>query len=607
MSMDQILQYYETELDYIRRAFDDFESAHPQKAKALGIAAGRSTDPDIQRLADSVALHAARLSYRLDETLPETALDLMRLLAPPFLLGTPSYAAVQLDAQAEILADPMRLPAGTRMPVVMEGEAPSCLFSVARDVDLRPVTITGIHLDRAPLRFEVPDNLRGCEAALCVTVAPMDPSQALCDLGLDRLELYVAASGGRKRRLVDVLSGDVLGVGYAAAPAQTGGARPRQTHMLDMGAFGLSMVGDTQTFLPREATQMPALSRLHDFLAYPDKAAFFTLGQTDRGFAHVPTGPVELRFFLSSHSAQQLGSVEPGDLVTNVVPVVNLYKDRSRPERYDYARIQVPVKPATASEMEVTCLQIRDVHKLTPEGETLLPCITSPLRREAGALPVWQERFTVGEFDTARREISFAVGPDLGPDLGVDPEPLDFVADLFCSNGRAAFAPRPGTSVFFETDMLADVPFRLLDEPSVPRMPDTRAARLWDVLSMINGNYMTVFDADNPVEALKEAIHLCAPGGYADAANAIWDVKVTQSIAPVQIGRNVLLSAGSDVEIVVDPEALPFARHVFAAALQLYFASLVSYDRFFRLSLRERGREQPFKVFARQHGGQICG
>lgn len=599
--MDQILQYYETELDYMRRAFDAFAATHPQKAKALGISAGRSSDPDVQRLADSVALHAARLSKRLDDTLPETALDLIRMLAPTFLLGAPSYGAVKLDAQADQLSDPVTLRAGTRMPVTLTADSTDCLFTVARDVGLKPCEIRAVTLERAPLRFDVPEDLRGCEAAICITLAPFDASQGLRDVGLDRLELYVSASGGRKHRLIDVLSGDVLGVGYAAA--RTDLQRARQSHMVPLDGFGLTMGWDNSTFLPREASQPPALSRLRDFLAYPDKASFFTLSKTDGGFQACPTGPVELRFFLSSEGAQKLSSVELGDLATNVVPVVNLYLDQSLPVRYDYARTQVPVKPSSASDMNVACLQIRDIRKLTSEGEALLPRITSPRRRDTRTLPVWQERFVVGEFDLARREVSFSVEAGLGP----DPEPLDFVADLYCSNGKAAFALSPGTRVFFSDDHLAETPFRLLDEPSVPILPDMRAERLWDVLSLINGNFTTVFDAQSPVEALKEALHLCAPSGYADVANAIWDVTVTQSIAPVQIGRKVLLSSGSQIEVVLDIEALPFARHVFATALHLYFASLISYDRFFKLSLRERGRNQPFKVFKRQHGGQVCG
>ena len=593
--MDRIVQYFETELDYMRRAFEGFEQSHPQKAKALGISAGRSSDPDVQRLSDSLALHSARLSKRLDDTLPETALDLMRILAPTFLLGAPSYAAVKLAGDASQFADPVTLKAGADLPVHMSDDLPHCRFSAARDVDLNPISITDVRLERAPLAFDVPASVRGCEAALCVTLAPLDAGQSFADLGLNTLEFYVAAQGGRKQRLVEVLSSELLGLSYAA----TEGRAAFESWPLGQGGFDLVMHDDARTFLPRPGTQAPALSRLRDFLAYPDKAAFFRLSDTDAGFSKV-SGPVELRFFLTGEGGKLLGEVATGDIETNVVPVVNLFVDQSRPVRYDYAREQVPVLPMSSTQMHVESLQIRDLRHLSPEGEQVLPEITSPQRRRGDGLPAWQERFEVGSFDPSRREVSFATTSDT-------PQTLDFVASLYCSNGSAACAPRPGATVFFEEDALADCPFTLMGEPTVPVPPDMSPARLWDVMSMINGNFATVFDAENPAEALKEMLHLCAPTGYADAANAIWDVKVTQSIAPVHVGRNVLLAAGSQIEVVLDSEALPFARNVFAAALHFVFAAMISYDRFFQLKLRERGRSEPFKVFERQHGSQTCG
>lgn len=597
--MEQLLQYFETELDYMRRGFEDFEKSHPQKARSLGISAGRSSDPDVQRLADSLALHAARLSKRLDDTLPETGLDMMRILAPTFLLGAPSYAAVKLAADGEQLSAPVVLAAGTELPVSLDGGDPACRFAAARDTQLWPMTVQSSRLEQAPFPFDVPVSLRGCEAAICVTISPLDAAQGLSDLALDGLELYVNAPGGRKRRLIEVLSGEVVGHGYAA----TGGRAAYQTHMLENSGFALSMTGETRTFLPRESTQVPAISRLRDFLAYPDKAAFFTLADTDRGFEKVSEGPVELRFFISGDGAKQISEIGTRDIETNVVPVVNLFTDQSRPVRYDYARLQVPVVPSAAADMHVESLQIRDLRLLTPEGERQLPAITSPERRMADGLPVWQERYQVGEFNAARREISFSVDPALGE----DPEPLDFVASIYCSNGAAACAPRPGTVMFFEDDALAECPFHLLDEPAAPIPPNVKPARLWDVMSMLNGNFATVFDADNPAEALKEILHLCAPSGYADVANAIWDVKMTQSIAPVRVDRNVLLSVGSQIEVVLDVEALPYARTVLATALHFVFASMISYDRFFQLKVRERGCTEPFKIFDRQHGSQTCG
>lgn len=599
--MEQILQYYEIELDYMRRAFQEFEKSHPQKSKSLGISAGRSLDPDVQRLADSLALHAARLSKRLDDTLPETGLDLIRILAPMFLLGAPSYTAVKFDTKSEGLSEKSFLAAGTEMPVTISGDVPNCRFTAARDVNLHPVKVKSTRLVRAPFRFQTQDQLRGCEAAIFITLEALDNKQSFADIGINTLDLYVSAEGARKQRLIDVLSGDVIGVGYAAVDKVDGSNS--ETHLFELDTFELRMAKDTVTFLPREKTEMEALCRLRDFLAYPDKAAFFTLSDTDNSFGKHQGSVIELRFFLSNQGSKQLVELSDGDISTNVVPVLNLYQDQSRPARYDFQRVQMPVKPASSTEMNVDCLQVISVSKLTPDGELPLPSMVSKQRRREEKVPVWQERYQIGEFDAARREISFSTfeGQDSTPD------PLDFIATLYCSNGREAFAPRPGTEVFFSDDALIDCPFYLIDEPTAPISPDVKPERLWDLLSMIDGNFSTIFDSPNPSDALKEALHLSTPSGFADSANAIWDVKVSQSIAPIQVGRNMLLSAGSKIDIVLDVDALPFARHVFATSLHFFFAAMISYDRFFQLTVRERGLEQPFKIFPRQHGSQICG
>ena len=63
----QFLKYFENELEKIRNSLEDFEQLHPQKAKTLGISAGKSDDPNLQRLSDSFAFLAAGLSSQIDQ------------------------------------------------------------------------------------------------------------------------------------------------------------------------------------------------------------------------------------------------------------------------------------------------------------------------------------------------------------------------------------------------------------------------------------------------------------------------------------------------------------------------------------------------------------
>ena len=590
--MDDILQYYETELDYMRRAFSEFETTHPQKARALKIKAGQSGDPDLQRLSDSLALVSARLSKRLDDTLPEFALDLARMIAPTFLLGAPAYCPVQMDTEKASLTEPLFIDAGTTLDIEAKGDRPACRFSVARSTRLAPIKVTGVQLERAPLSFELPNELHNCEAAIRVTLTTFDDSLPISDFLSDGLELYVSATGGRKTRLIDVLSGNLLGIGFAPVGVKA-------THMMDRNDFGIKLIADRDMFLPAAPTEMPGLTRLRDFLCYPDKAAFFTLNNLEHLCAGVGPGPVELRFFLNNDGARKLTRLDDDDLATNVVPTLNFYKEQSRPVRYDYGRIQVPVAPQSAATMPCEILQIDTLHMLTSDGEIRLPQITTPGGRFGQDLPTWQERFLTGNTDLARREVSFSVTDE--------PAPFDFVATLICSNGSGAFSARQGMEIFFLDKQLAEVPFKILEEPTVPIAPNISTGRLWDILSLINCNFASVFDTPDPTEALKEALHLCAPVGLTGAADAIWGVTVEQSVAPIKVGKHVLLSTGSQIEVTLDFETLPFPPFVFGAALHMFFSALISYDRFLQLRIRERGRDEPFAIFPTIHGGQISG
>jgi len=327
--MDDILQHYEAELDYMRRAFSEFEVAHPQKARALNIKAGQSGDPDLQRLSDSLALVSARLSKRLDDTLPEFALDLARMIAPTFLLGAPAYCPVQMVAAETSLMGPLLIDAGTTLDIEAKGDRPACRFSVARPTQVAPVKVSGVQLERAPLSFELPNELHNCEAAIRVALATFDESLPLSDILSGGLELYVSATGGRKTRLIDVLSGNLLGIGFAPVD-------DKATYMMDRSNFGIKLIADRDMFLPAAATEMPGLTRLRDFLCYPDKAAFFTLNNLEHLCAGMGPGPLELRFFLNNEGARKLTRLDDGDLATNVVPLLNFYKEQSRPVRYDY-------------------------------------------------------------------------------------------------------------------------------------------------------------------------------------------------------------------------------------------------------------------------------
>ncbi|WP_310621194.1 type VI secretion system baseplate subunit TssF [Flexibacterium corallicola] len=598
--MTRLFKYYETELDYMRRAFTEFEAKHPQTAKTLGVNAGKSSDPDIQRLSDSLALIAARMTMRMDDTVPEMALDLTRIISPAFLLGAPSYCPVQVSSSASALRELSVIKKGQEISFSQAGEGASCRYMAAADSTIAPISVSNVKLETSPLAFETPQTLQDVEAALTFTVSTWDAKSSLQALDMDRLPFYVCAPAGRKKRLINLLAGEVLAIGI-------GTEGQKATHWLKKESLQLSLLNKDYTYLPSTQSGATGFDRLRNFLAYPDQGAYFELSGLKEALSKLPTGRVSLRLFIGGLAAKNLGDVASGDLAGNVIPLVNCYQDKSQPVRYDFARSQVPLKPVSASKMEAVTLQVSGIDMLTPTGAVALPAMTTPERRRNDRGPVWQERHFPKEFDHSRKWVSFSVPELKGEGESAQLEPLDLVASLVCSNGSAATTVRPGTESSFEHKDLSKIPFYILSEPSLPVFPEDNPEQHWNALSLINANFASIFEVEDPVKALKEALHLCAPTDFCMAANAIWAVNMSRSVAPVRVNGASLLTAGSSIEIILDLASLPFSAQVFAVVLHSFLGSFVSYDRFYQLSVRERGKDDPFCVFPRVHGGTVGG
>src|ERR1700730_5029932 len=107
---DQLLPYYNRELNAIRRLAAEFAGAHPKIAGRLRLTADAVDDPHVARLLEGVAFLAARVHHRLDDEFPELTDALLGVLYPHYLAPFPSAAITQFVPQPD-LASALRLPA----------------------------------------------------------------------------------------------------------------------------------------------------------------------------------------------------------------------------------------------------------------------------------------------------------------------------------------------------------------------------------------------------------------------------------------------------------------------------------------------------------------
>src|SRR5208337_5092993 len=112
---DDLLLYYERELDYIRKMAVQFAEKHPKVASRLVLEPSKCEDPHVERLLEGFAFLAARVHLKIDDEFPEISEALLGVLYPHFVRPLPSMSIAQfhLDPQKGKLSTGCAIPRDT--------------------------------------------------------------------------------------------------------------------------------------------------------------------------------------------------------------------------------------------------------------------------------------------------------------------------------------------------------------------------------------------------------------------------------------------------------------------------------------------------------------
>jgi len=140
---EELLNYYERELAYIRQMGVEFAKKYPKLAGRLLLEPDRCEDPHVERLLEGFALLAARIHLKLDDDFPQISASLLEVLFPHYTRPVPSMSVVefQLDPEQGKLSTGLPIPRGSVLQSNRINGIP-CRFQTAYDATIWPVEIT---------------------------------------------------------------------------------------------------------------------------------------------------------------------------------------------------------------------------------------------------------------------------------------------------------------------------------------------------------------------------------------------------------------------------------------------------------------------------------
>jgi type VI secretion system protein ImpG len=605
---DELLEYYERELHYLRRSGVEFARKHHKIAARLELEAGKCDDPHVERLLEGFAFLAARVHLKLDDDFSEISEALLNIVYPHYIRPIPSMSLVQfhLDRDQGKLTTGLKIKRGSLVYTRPVGGMP-CKFHTCYDTTIWPVEVSAV---RWMTPHELKPPIRSAEAihALRIELQGL-PDVRFSSLDLNTLRLYIDAAPELATALYELLCNNCVSV---VARDLTPGPRPAQV-VLPPSAIQPVGFGEDEGMVPYPRRSFLGYRLLQEYFVFPSKFMFLDLTGFEQMRAAQFGGKVEIIFLIRSFERTDWRPLLEAGVNVNTFrlaasPVVNLFAQTSEPIALTQRKSEYPVVADARRRKATSVYSVDEVVAVSPGSEQ--PLKFEPFysfRHGASAqkrLYWYARRAPVGlePNDVGKVQIAFvddyarAVHPDLDT----------VTARLTCFNGNLPHdLPLGDSSGDFEMPGGGPIAkITSLTRPTEVVPPPLGKPQLWRLISQLSLNYMSIHEGG--AEALRELLRL---HNFSDSLSGeqqilgISEIRGGPAYARVAGEHGIAFARGVRVEVDFDEQQFAGGSiYLLASVLERFFGMYVSLNSFSVLAARSRQRKELVKEWPPRAG-----
>lgn len=371
LNMEKLLHHYEQELVRLREATRRYAEMHPNTAEALELGADASSDPEVERLLQSVALLNAATQKMIEDGRSEFHRALLQTLQPHYLRKLPACGIVQVDTSS---ARPNEISSASHLPRGATLYSGANKFTTVYDVCIAPIAIAGVKFQPT---IDLPSTLSlpaDATSALIIELKSTGSNAVFDQPPVRKLRIHINGEAPLRSALLDA----ILIHGRCVCIEAEGTWK-----VLAKTPFA-AVGGVEESLLPRQAgLQSPRL--LTEFFHLPQKFDFIDLDLEGISAACPPgSRRLALHIVLPRYSAR-LRAVNAENLRLSCTPAVNLFELSALPIRLDGRSEAYPVIPRQAG---AEIYSIDKVSLVKASGNEFLPPFHGTDHSMPG--PYWQ-------------------------------------------------------------------------------------------------------------------------------------------------------------------------------------------------------------------------
>ena len=593
---DELRNYYESELTFLRQMGAEFAEKHPKIAARLLLEPDRCGDPHAERMLEAFALLAARVHLRIDDDFPQITEALLNILYPHYLRPIPSMSVVEFhtDPEQGKLTSGLRIPKGTVLysrPV----EGVPCKFRTCYDTTLWPFKVS-------QAQWLTPDRLnpalRGSEAAVLRVELECFPDVTFEKLEMETLAFYLNGEGAVIHALYELLCRNCTRV-VVRDPANPK-APPRELPAQSLGPVGF---GEDEAVLPYPRRSFVGYRLLQEYFAFPEKFFFLALNGLSELQRAGLKSKAEILFLISTFEQRDRHhrlevAVDAKTVRLGCTPIINLFAQTAEPVLVDQTRYQYPVVPDARRRQTMEVYSVDEVVSTDPDTHQTVTY--QPLYSQGHAVEGLSPAYWYVSRRPSTRKGDEGTDVFLSlVDLSARPLQLDYDAVTVrctCTNrdlvGRLPFGSESG-----DFEMAGGAAIKrivALHKPSPTLRPPLEGKTLWSLISLLSLNYLSL--ADEGKEALQKILEVYDFAESPDVKKQISGITALDGrrhFTRVVSEYGVSFARGTRVEMEFDEDQFSGAGvYLFASVLERFFGLYVSMNSFSQLVARSRQRKE---------------
>lgn len=621
---EELLNYYERELTFLRRMGAEFAERYPKVAGRLQLEPNKCEDPHVERLLEAFAFLAARVHLRIDDDLPEISETLLNIVYPHYVRPLPAMSIVEarLDPEQGKLTTGYKLPRGSMLysrPV----DGVPCKFQSCYDVTLWPVSVASVRWT-APDRLRPPARLGDAAGVLRIELR-CPPDVKFSALELETLRFYLDGPANLTAALYELVntSGREILVREVSDNAH---ATPKAI-TLPASSLEPAGLGPDESLLPYPGRSFDGYRLIQEYFAFPEKYLFLDLSGFDKVAAAGMGSAIEILISVPAFERVEWRAMLEAGVTQNTVrlgctPIVNLFPHISEPILLTQKKPDYLLVADARRRLTTEIFSVDDVVAVTPDAERPLRFrpfyapATAARRASPAAMPDTPTRREGEAFFWLSKRRQSGWRTDDGTDIllsfvdrsGRTAHPdLDAVtARLTCFNSdlpsRLPFG-NPGGD--FELEGAGPIrEITALVKPTRVIQPPLGQGQTWRLISQLSLNYLSLVESGE--QALRETLRLYDFGDSLSSRrqiDGIMSVRSAPAFARILTEHGLTFARGRRVDMELDEDQFTGGGiFLFGTVLERFLGLYASMNSFSVLAMRSSQRKRPVFEWAPRAG-----